>query len=223
MPTEHDDDDHDATTTMAATTTSIDVGSSATATTTTIPSDHPDRPVNEKPSETTDELMGPTLTADPVSSATATDTAAASATGTAGSKSDHFLPSFFPTFGVSKRTQIWIYGAVTIIVLFCAGLGAYFYLARRKRLRTNAREHYEFEVLNDAEDREAMLGGADGARGKRRAGELYDAFAGESDEEIFSGDEKDYRDEEEDDDEEARDGRVDAEDSPERGRPTSSR
>ena len=30
------------------------------------------------------------------------------------------MPSIFPTFGVSKRTQIWIYGALTLIILFCA-------------------------------------------------------------------------------------------------------
>jgi kexin len=69
---------------------------------------------------------------------------------------------------------------------------------------------YEFEVLDDQEDLEdasgdTALGAAAGRRRKRgrRAGELYDAFAsGDSDEDVFSGDEgadeKAYRD---DDDE----------------------
>ena len=41
-----------------------------------------------------------------------------------------------------------------------------------------------------------MLAGAGGRRGRRRAGELYDAFAGESDEELFSDEDEDgtYRD-----------------------------
>ncbi|KAI9828736.1 MAG: pheromone processing endoprotease [Thelocarpon impressellum] len=200
MPTEHDDDDHDATTTVVATTTSI--GEEEPATTVhVVPTDHPDRPVNEKPDGDGDgDGDGATATSPATSDATAT----ATATATEGpqplptSDLEHFLPSFFPTFGVSKRTQIWIYGAVAIIVLFCAGLGAYFALARRRRLRNSAREDYEFEMLEDADDREAMLGGASGGRrARKRAGELYDAFAGESDEELFS------EDDDEDDDQEA--------------------
>lgn len=83
------------------------------------------------------------------------------------------------------------------------GLGAYFYIARRKRQR-DSRDAYEFEVLDDAEDREetGMLSGA-GTKKKgraRRGGELYDAFAGESDEDLLSdsdgGDEGPYRDQE---------------------------
>ena len=107
---------------------------------------------------------------------------------------DHFLPHYFPTFGVSKRTQIWIYGAIAIIVIFCAGLGIWFLLVRRRR-RKNQRDDYEFEML---EEEEHLTGATGGRRPKRRAGELYDAFAGESDEEqLLSEGEEDYEDEEE--------------------------
>ncbi|KAI9802222.1 MAG: hypothetical protein M1825_002943 [Sarcosagium campestre] len=166
MPTEHDDDDHDAaTTTVAATTTPITDGSDITHPTA---SDFPNRPVNEKPVD---------------APATATSTAIPTPSPT---PSSNFLPSFFPTFGVSKKSQIWIYGSVTIIILFCAGLGVYLYVARRKRLRNDMRDGYEFEKLNAGDDdREGLVSGT---RSKRRAGELYDAFAGESDEELFSSD-----------------------------------
>jgi len=106
---------------------------------------------------------------------------------------ESFLPSPFPTFGVSKRTQIWIYGAFGLILIFCASLAAYFWWQRRKRLRNNPRDNYEFAVLDDQDETDAMLSG-DAAKGRRRrAGELYDAFAGESDEELFSDE---YQDEE---------------------------
>lgn len=66
---------------------------------------------------------------------------------------------------------------------FCIGLGVYFYLARRKRLRNSARDNYEFDLIRDDEETEGLTGG----RPKRRAGELYDAFAaGSEDEEGLS-------------------------------------
>ena len=210
MPTVHDDDDHDggSTSTATAATTSVSVDtSSSSPTPIVIPTDHPDRPVNEKPSNmpvassltTSAAATTPTATSSvPIVATEIIAIPSSTSTPVPAPKADHFLPSFFPTFGVSKRTQIWIYGAVTIIVLFCGGVAAFFYMARRKQLRNTAREHYEFDALGDAEDTRAMLGGEAG-RGKRRAGELYDAFAGDSDEDVFSGDEKDYQDEDEED------------------------
>jgi kexin len=106
--------------------------------------------------------------------------------------SDSFLPSFFPTFGVSKRTQIWIYGSIGLIVVFCIGLGAYFLVQRRKRLRNNPRDAYEFEMVADADDDEQRGLTSRKGRGKGRAkrgGELYDAFAGESEDDLYSDDE----------------------------------
>lgn len=180
MPTEHDDD-HE-TTAVPVATTSVQPLPEETASLPAKPSDHIDRPVNVKPSSTEAQ---PTPTASPTPTATQ-------------SVSDSFLPSFFPTFGVSKRTQIWIYGALGLIVVFCAALGAYFIVQRRKRLRNNPRDDYEFEMLNDEDDTAGLNGHANGKRGKRRAGELYDAFAGESDEEVFSDPEEEddgpYRD-----------------------------
>lgn len=83
-----------------------------------------------------------------------------------------------------------------MIVLFCNGLGVYSYVQRRKRLR-NSRDEYEFEMLDDAEVDGEANGAANGRRVKRRAGELYDAFAGESDEDLLSEEEPqiEYKDE----------------------------
>lgn len=199
MPAEDDDDDHDV---VSATPTfvSVNPGPTDTAELPANPTDHQDRPVNAKPT------AGPTTDKAPSSSAAVTATGTANATSTAlpdvppeeDEKDAHFLPHYFPTFGVSKRTQVWIYGAFGIIVLFCAGLGTYFFVQRRKRLR-NEREEYEFEAL---EEEDGMLNGNGAAGGRkkgRRAGELYDAFAGESDEEQLlsesEGEEEHYRDE----------------------------
>lgn len=110
--------------------------------------------------------------------------------------SDSFLPSFFPTFGVSKRTQIWIYGSLGLIIVFCIGLGAYFLIQRRKRLRNNPRDAYEFEMIGEAdEDEQQGLTSRKGpGKGRaKRGGELYDAFAGESDDDLYS-DEETYQD-----------------------------
>ncbi|KAI1081916.1 peptidase S8/S53 domain-containing protein, partial [Whalleya microplaca] len=174
LPNENDDADHDVTTTATPTagTTSLPPPAEATNTAipTEIPSDHPDRPV--KPTKTAGDAVA---SATP----TGTDSAAAEETTTGSS----WLPSFLPTFGVSSATQAWIYGALGLIVAFCAGLGAWFWFVRRKRLRNNPRGDYEFELLNDEE-----VDGLDGAgveKGgqKRRGGELYDAFAGGSEDE----------------------------------------
>ena len=188
IPTEHDDDDHDKIYDHPAHTTSVALPSS-TPTVTANPSDHPDRPVNQKPTGTSGASQTISATASPSASATP--------------ENENLLPSIFPTFGVSRRTQIWIYGSLSLIIIFVAGLGAYFYIARRKQQKSS-RDAYEFEVLDDVEDREetGMLSGAGtNKKGRaRRGGELYDAFAGESDEDFLSdsdgGDEGPYRDQE---------------------------
>jgi kexin len=179
MPNSTDDDDHDVTTTVSATTiahTSAPTQTGAPAEAN--PTDHPDRPVNSKPSGTDDEVAKPTTTS---------PAAEAETSGASSATDNGWLPSFFPTFGVSARTQVWIYGALALIVIFCSGLAVYFWMARRKRLRNNPRDEYEFDLID--EDEAEGLTGAGGAKGgKRRAGELYDAFAAGTDEE-FSDDE----------------------------------
>lgn len=180
MPGEHDDDDHDVITTVPAHTTTISVPSIA-ATVTANPSDHPDRPVAQKP----------TTTSQPASTTAFETPISATSTPSASSSPEAFLPSPFPTFGVSKRTQIWIYGSIGLILVFCASLAVYLYLARRKRLQSS-RDDYEFEILDDAEDDEGgvrtgmLAAGAGKKRRAKRGGELYDAFAGESDEDLLS-------------------------------------
>ena len=191
MPTEHDDDNHDSISAVVSTTTLAAIPSATELP--AQPSDHPDRPVNSKPGSSTSTSASGTVaesTSTPTSSTNSTSAATPSFTST-----ETFLPSYFPTFGVSKRTQIWIYGAMSVIILFCAGLGISFCVIRRRRARVN-RADYEFEMLGDQEESGGNV--SDGRRVKRRAGELYDAFAGESDEEIFSDVEgaTEYKDEE---------------------------
>jgi len=187
LPEETDDDNHDgiATTTLVATTTSVPI-----PTDTSLPAvstDHPDRPVNAKPTGTTDEDTSPTSSS-PASTSTS-------------DKESSWLPSFFPTFGVSAKTQIWIYGAIGLIVVFCSGLGVYLYMARRRRLRNNSRDSYEFDLVAEEEAQGLTQGGATGGKrqkSKRRAGELYDAFAAGSEDEDFDDfddeDGEDYQD-----------------------------
>lgn len=209
MPTENDDDDHDAIS-DSPTVISVDPVDPQNTGMPALPSDHQHRPVNVKPTaseESPNKGAEPTASAETSSDASGSstslpDTAPSDASDSNLQKnpsgedleSDHLLSHYFPTFRVSKRTQIWIYGAFTIIVLFCASLGMYFFYQRRKRRRSE-REDYEFEMI---EDDEGMKGKA-GQRTKRRGGELYDAFAGESDEEGLLSEDDDavggYRDE----------------------------
>lgn len=175
MPEEDDDDDHaniPTTTAVAIATTPVSVAPTSPAM--AKPTDHPDRPNLPKPSGAQQDVASPTGTS-----------AAVSATATPSS----WLPSFLPTLGVGPKTQIWIYGAAGLIIVFCCGLGVYFFLARRKRLRNNPRDEWEFDLLE--EDEADGLNGGGRGKGRRRAGELYDAFAAgsedESDEEFDEG------------------------------------
>lgn len=156
------------------------------------PTDHVDRPVNEKPSNA---AATPTATPDlPSPSEDEESAAEPSATG-----SSSFLPSFLPTFGAKPHTQVWIYASIVLILLFCIALGVYFHIQRRNRRRTNPHDDYEFEIVDDEDesDAEAPLAGRRGRR--RRGGELYNAFAEETDEELLSendedGEERPFRD-----------------------------
>ncbi|KAK4680797.1 pheromone processing endoprotease [Podospora pseudoanserina] len=178
MPTEEDDNDHAnlATTTVGAVTTTVapPVGTG-----------NPDGNPSVQPTEVPSRPIKPPQP----SESTGTDSQEAEPENT---QASNWLPSFLPSFGMSKATQVWIYGSLVLIVLFCSGLGIYFYLARRKRLRNNPRNEYEFELL-DEEEAEGLAGnnsekgvvaaGAGGRKGRTRGGELYDAFAGGSDDE----------------------------------------
>ncbi|KAG9233553.1 peptidase S8/S53 domain-containing protein [Amylocarpus encephaloides] len=172
MPSEHDDDDHDAiissTTTVAGATTSVGAATTRTSLTAN-PTGHPDRPTKPTGSPTEEQASHETTTA-----------AAVAATTSASS----WLPSFFPTFGVGPKTQIWIYAAAALIIIFCMGMGVYLFVARRERLRNNPRDEWEFDLLEE-DEAEGLNGGGKMNRkgGKRRAGELYDAFAAGSEDE----------------------------------------
>jgi kexin len=187
MPDEHDDDHEIATPDISTTSIAAPSQTDLPAT----PTDHIDRPTKPKP-----DASGTTTLATPPSITLPTSTSEAEVAEPTHTVSDSFLPSFFPTFGVGPKTQIWIYGSIVLIVLFCAGLGAYFLAVQRRQRRNHPRDDYEFEVLDDDDpDAPGMNGHAGGKKGKRRAGELYDAFAGESsDEALFSDEDEQYKD-----------------------------
>ena len=180
MPDEHDDDHETATAPVH--TTSVDPGTAPTLS--AHPTDHPERPTKAKSSEGAEQT--PTATTTSFPSASPSQPSPTTSTSPTPTPNDSFLPSFFPTFGLSKRTQIWLYAAVTLMILFCVALGIYFIIQRRKRRRNDPRAGYEFDVLPGDDDDDTGRGGANGhlrSKGKtpggqgRRAGELYDAFA----------------------------------------------
>ncbi|KAK1142543.1 pheromone processing endoprotease [Aspergillus melleus] len=209
LPNEHDDD-HDIEDAIVAT-TSVHPGPTKTEAPNP-PTDVADRPVNAKPTPSTqnptpaeetpaeEESKAPTPAETTGSKTSATEEAAAATT-----SSESFLPAFFPTFGASKRTQAWIYAAIGSIIVFCIALGVYFHIQRQKRLRNDPRDDYDFEMIEDDEDLHAA--GGQGGATQRRGGELYNAFAGESDEEPLFSDEDDepYRDRSGSDDQQRRD------------------
>lgn len=180
LPDEHDHD-HDIEDAVV-TTTSVSAPSTTPMPMTTA-TDAVERPVKQKPTQST--------TASPAITTALADSAADSspAATTDPSSSRTFLPSFFPTFGASKRTQIWIYASIGLIILFCIALGVYFQVQRRKRIRSSPHDDYEFEMIEDEDELHALNGNSSG-RTQRRGGELYNAFAGESDEELFSDDDE---------------------------------
>lgn len=153
------------------------------------PYDHHDRPVNEKPQETTKPMPEPTP--EPETKPDATPVEDEKKPTTSPSSPD-YISSYLPTFGTSKRTQAWIYASLAMIIVFFIGLGVYFQLQRMKRRRTTAHDDYDFEMIEDEDEAQPMTGGA--GRTQRRGGELYNAFAGESDEEMFSDDDGPYQD-----------------------------
>ncbi|GAB1310004.1 pheromone processing endoprotease [Madurella fahalii] len=213
LPTEEDDDDHAAipTTTVQASITTIPPkpaggDEDSQATDSAALSDQPNRPVNSKPTDDSSSSSSSSTTDqghDDQQIQESPEPSESSGAETSSSTTSNWLPSFLPTFGVSAATQAWIYGSLVLIVLFCSGLAIYLFLARRRRLRNNPRNNYEFELLDEDEaeglagagagDRGGAVGekraahgagGVAGAGGRKRTrgGELYDAFAGGSDE-----------------------------------------
>lgn len=182
LPTAHDDDDHDSINppqTAGGHTTTVAIPSDHTGTPQGNPTDHIDRPT--KPTATATVTTPPSPVEDEHSPATHTMTP--TPTPTTGT---NFLPHPFPTFGVSKHTQIWIYGSVLLIVAFLASLGTWIYFQRRKK-RT-LRDDYGFEMIGheDGDDSGMPLTGRSGRR-RQRGNDLYDAFAEGTDEESVDG------------------------------------
>ncbi|KAK1020525.1 pheromone processing endoprotease, partial [Friedmanniomyces endolithicus] len=161
MPTEHDDDDHDDMHIPSVGTTSVAVPTE-TGMPEGNPDDHQHRPVNSK-------LPVVSATATPIATATppstgngddkdkpeSTEPPTPTATSSSTPSPDHLLPHIFPTFGVTKKTQLWIYGSATLILIVLCALGGYFLHVRRKRRRwmTAGRGHdYGFEMVGGEED-----------------------------------------------------------------------
>lgn len=187
LPDEHDDD-HNIEDAPYAT---VSIKPHTKTTPPTSATDHADRPINEKPSEKPSEAAAqPTASVVPPTPIEEEEKPASTVSTVPTPVASHgFLPSFLPTFGTKPHTQIWIYASVSLILVFCIGLGVYFQVQRRKRLRNNPHDDYEFEIIDeDDDDAEAPLAGRSGRR--RRGGELYNAFAEESDEELLSEDEE---------------------------------
>lgn len=202
MPNETDDDDHDVVKPPVFT-TSVPSDPQATAPTVVKPSDHPVRPTKPAAgsSGTDDEQIDDGgSSSKPTSSTSTSGDGDATSTGEAqeAESSSSSWINWFPHFSGAKK--VWIYGATGIIVAFCAGLGIYLFIAGRRRNRNNLRNTYEFELLDDAEAEglnsgEKNVSAAAGAAGRSgssgagqkgrrtRGGELYDAFAGGSDDE----------------------------------------
>jgi len=94
---------------------------------------------------------------------------------------------------VSAKTQVWIYGAFVVIILFVGALAAYLFI-QKKRAKKQGMD-YEFEALNNEDDLDDGAPGAGGkasAGGRRKARDLYDAFGASDDEEdVFSEKESD--------------------------------
>lgn len=182
---------HPSTSSASAITTSLPATSS-TKPPSQKPTDQVDRPVVVKPSN----AAGQATSQAPSPSATNVEGGDSKAGAEEGSADRPlFIPSFFPTFGVSGKTQAWIYGAFTIIILFVAGVAVYLCVQRRKRKASS--NDYEFAVLEDEEDGAGTSGGS-GSRaagtgaGRRRAKDLYDAFgASDDDGDLFSDDDDD--------------------------------
>lgn len=175
LPNLHDDDNHLTDDKGLVTTQTVSVATTTVAVPTDTgkppgnPDDHQHRPVNSKITTTTTTTSSPTTTALPDSTAATT-------------ANPNFLPRPFPTFGVSPRTQIWIYGSLALILLFLSCLGGWWLYMRRRAAR-RSRDEYSFEMVAGDDEDEGGFGGPGGRR-KRRAGELYDAFAeGEDDDE----------------------------------------
>ncbi|KAM3459386.1 hypothetical protein NHJ6243_006986 [Beauveria neobassiana] len=188
LPTEDDDVDHDKieTITVPASTTSISVATGVPTHTDEPGDDHPDRPTKPaaepSPSPTTTTPSSTPVDQEPSPSNTASN-----------------WVSWLPWFG-SKQATIWIYGAAGLICAFGIGLAIFFYIARRRRLRNDSRDNYEFELLDEEEGRDGGRDGqgvekglVSGKSGRRtRGGELYDAFADGSSEDETDDDDDEY-------------------------------
>ncbi|CAK1363617.1 unnamed protein product [Cercospora beticola] len=175
MPTDHDDDNHDVyvvpTQTATAHTTSVAHPTDAHGAPIGNPTDHPNRPTKPKPIATA-----------PAAQDTPGAVEGDEPTSVADEDTNSFLPSKWPTFGVSRKTIYWIYGAAFLILTFLMALAVWMLCVRRKRRRLGDLGEFEM-VEQDDPDESAPLAGKGRASGKPRnkGKDLYNAFAEGSD------------------------------------------
>ncbi|KAI6784614.1 Protease-like protein [Emericellopsis cladophorae] len=178
MPNPDDDADHDKTivptVTAEPSTATAPPRPDETFVHDTQPTDHPVRPTKPaKPNPTQEDKGSMTGQAEEASSEA--------------TPSSETWISWLPSLGASKAAQPWIYGALGLIVAFCIALGIALFIVRRRRIKNDSRSNYEFEMLDEEESEGLTAGekpaGVAGGRKKRRGGELYDAFAGGSEDE----------------------------------------
>lgn len=111
---------------------------------------HPSRPINSKPAEPKPADKG----------------------------APAYIPSWFPTLGVTGSSVYWVYGSIAAIVVFVASIVGYMCVRRRRQKRREAFDEYEFAAL-DGEDEEDT-------RRKPRGRDLYDAFHGDDGEDGYN-------------------------------------
>ncbi|EPS44652.1 hypothetical protein H072_1351 [Dactylellina haptotyla CBS 200.50] len=200
---EHDENDPTkavhSTSTVGAVTTSVEAITRSSVSGN--PSGHPERPVNSKTGGAATVEPSPTMgSTTSASAAEATTSSTETSTSTAEPERAGFIPSFFPTFGVSAATQAWIYGAIGLIIVFAVALGGFLFWQRKKnQANKGAMDDYEFARLTGSGDDEAAEGLTSGGRkGKKQKGrDLYDAFGESDDEDLGTG--RAFTDEDDDD------------------------
>jgi len=201
-----------STTTGSASTTRLSL-SSDRASHTSDPENHPSRPGKAKPTDessttqTSSDAMttshagqenAPTGTSATMTGSSTTSSPSTTSSSEAESEKErpNFIPSFFPTFGVSAKKQVWFYGAFVVIVLFVSGLGVYLCMQKRKLQKNkDSMNGYEFAMLEndgDVETGDQLLGGKNGKKGSKKGRDLYDAFGASDDEDaVFSSEDED--------------------------------
>ncbi|KAK9457604.1 peptidase S8/S53 domain-containing protein [Dipodascopsis uninucleata] len=161
-------------------------------------------PKDDKPTSTTTAVSVPSHTSTTTTTATATTvypTSSTEPTSSVGDDNSHdmtsLLTGWLPSFGMSRDVVLWVYGAAFLIAVFIIAIGIYLCVQRRRRrqIRGNGTESYEFQILRSRNDLERQ-GNGGGSRRKTR--DLYNAFENIDEDDAFGVEDLLTSDEEED-------------------------